>query len=241
MTDNKNKVTNPLQACTDVFIRPSEVFKALSVNDNWSWVPFILLSVLSALPAYMYFGVVDFSWYVDLQLNLSMPNASPAELDNARPFFGTAETTRTFAVFIAPISLILTSAMLALYYTALSRNDEKSIHSYFDWFGAQLWILMPTVIGSLLSILIIAATEQDSQISQAILSPTSLGFIFGIAADSKWFALFTSLRLEVIWSVYLGAVCLFQWTNFSVKKSYIVAAVPSLTILSIIFSWTLLK
>jgi hypothetical protein len=217
------------------------VFKALSIKDNWSWVPFILIAVITSLPAYMYFGVVDFTWYVDLQLSLNMPDASPAELENARPLFGTAESTRMFTLFIAPISLLVITAMLALYFTLLTKNDEKSIHSFFDWFGAQWWILMPTLVGALISLILILITDAGSQVSQAILSPTSLGYMFGTEEDSKWFGFLTSLRLETVWTIYLGAVCLHQWTNFSVKKAYIVSAIPSVIILSIVFAWTLSK
>jgi hypothetical protein len=241
MSENKNEVTNPLQACTDVFVRPSEVFKALSVKDNWSWVPFILVAIIGSLPAYMYFGVVDFAWYVDLQLSLSMPDASPAELENARPLFGTADSMRIFVLFIAPITLVVITAILALYFTLVTRNDEKSIHSFFDWFGAQWWIMMPTLVGALISLVLILMSDSGSQVSQAIMSPTSLGFIFGIEQDNKWFGLLTGVRLETIWTIYLGAMCLHQWTNFSNKKALIVSAIPSVIILSVVFSWTLFE
>ncbi len=49
------EITNPLQACLDVLIRPNPVFARLATANNWSWVPFVLLVVISILPAYAYF------------------------------------------------------------------------------------------------------------------------------------------------------------------------------------------
>lgn len=247
MTDSNSEenptteVSNPLQAASDVFVRPAEVFKALSVKDNWSWVPFILVAAMGALPAYLYFGIVDFAWYVDLQLSLSMPDASPAEIENTRPMFGTAASTQITTLLIAPLSLIIYAAIMALYYTLMTRNDEKSIHSFFDWYGAQWWIMLPTLISVVIALAIIVMTEPGSQISQAVLSPTSLGYIFGTDQESKWFGFMTGLRLETFWTIYLGAICLQQWTNFSIKKSYIIAALPQVLILTLVLLWALSK
>lgn len=239
MSENKYEVSNPLQACNDVFIRPAEVFKALSIKDNWSWVPFILVAVISALPAYLYFGVVDYSWYVDGQLAMAMPDASPAELDNMRPAYGSGERAALLALFGTPLGLIVMSAIMGLYYTLVTRNDDKSIHSFFDWYGAQWWFMMPTLLASVISLGLILLIEPGSQVSQAVLSPTSLGFIFSIENSSKWFGFMSSLRIDAVWVIYLGAICLQQWTNFSRKKSIIIAALPTVIILSVTLLWTI--
>jgi hypothetical protein len=239
MSENKNEVTNPIQACNDIFIHPSEVFKALSLKDNWSWIPFILVVIVSSLPAYLYFGVVDFNWYIDMQLSLSMPDASPAELENMRAMSGSAETAQVSALIGSPIFLVVIASIMALYYTLVTRNDEKSIHSFFDWFGAQWWFMMPTLIASVISMALILMVEPGAKVAQSILSPTSLAYIFSIDPSSKWAGFMSGLRIETIWTMYLGAICLQQWTNFSNKKSYIIAALPTVVILAIVFLWTL--
>jgi hypothetical protein len=239
MSENKHDVSNPLQACNDIFIRPSEVFKALSLKDNWSWVPFILVAVISALPSYLYFGVVDYSWYVDGQLAMVMPDASPAELENMRPAYGSGESAALFALFGTPLGLIIISAIMGLYYTLVTRNDDKSIHSFFDWYGAQWWFMMPTLIASVISLGLILLMEPGSQVSQSVLSPTSVAYIFSIEQSSKWFGFMSSLRIDSIWVIYLGAICLQQWTNFSRKKSIIIAALPTVIILCATLLWTI--
>jgi hypothetical protein len=240
MSENNYEVTNPIQACNDVFMRPSDVFRALSLKDNWSWLPFILVVVISSLPAYLYFDMVDYSWYVDTQIAQSMPDASPAELENVRPAYGTGKSAAMFALIGAPLYLIIVSAVLGLYFTLVTRNDEKSIHSFFDWYGAQWWFMMPTLIASAISLaLILIMVEPGSQTSQSVLSPTSLSYMLSIPTSSNWFTFMSYLRIDTIWSIYLGAICLQQWTNFSRNKSIIFSAIPTLIILTITLLWTI--
>ena len=42
-----HNVTNPFQACNDIFFKPNGVFKAVGENNNWSWMPFILIMAIS--------------------------------------------------------------------------------------------------------------------------------------------------------------------------------------------------
>ena len=77
-------VTNPFQALSDIFYQPSAVFNALAEKDNWSWIPFILIVIFSCLPAYMYYGFVDITWYQEAVLAGQAEEMSPAELDIAK-------------------------------------------------------------------------------------------------------------------------------------------------------------
>jgi hypothetical protein len=156
-----------------------------------------------------------------------------------RAMSGSAETAKLSALIGSPIFLAVIAAVMGLYYSVITRNDEKSIHSFFDWYGAQWWFMMPTLIASVISMGLILMVEPGAQVGQSILSPTSLAYIFSVDPSSKWTGLLSGLRLETIWTIYLGAVCLQQWTNFSTKKSYIVAASPTVTILAIVFLWAL--
>ena len=33
-----SEVTNPIQACNDIFFKPNGVFKAVNEHNNWSWL-----------------------------------------------------------------------------------------------------------------------------------------------------------------------------------------------------------
>ena len=75
-------VTNPIQACNDIFMRPGSVFEALKTHNNWSWIPFFIVSILAVLPSYLYFSSVDPVWYtVYVSTNSAdLRDLSPAEI-----------------------------------------------------------------------------------------------------------------------------------------------------------------
>ena len=79
-----SEVTNPIQACSDIFFKPNGVFAATNVNHNWSWFPFILVTVLAILPGYMYFNFVDFDWYRELVISTGYADTSPNEQQMVR-------------------------------------------------------------------------------------------------------------------------------------------------------------
>jgi len=232
------EVTNPIQACNDIFLKPNAVFKALAEKDNWSWIPFFIVIITATVPSYLYFGVVDFDWYQNTSLATQMPDASPAEIENIKAM-SSQSLVQTMTLIAGSIFMLIIVAIMSLYYTLVTRSDEKSIHSYLDWFGAQWWMLLPIVISSIISCVLILLTDAGAQVSEAILAPLSLGYIFGVEPSSQWFRVMIGLRLETIWSIYLGAVCLSQWTNFTMRKSVIVATIPTVLLLVVSLAFTL--
>ncbi|MCP9479595.1 hypothetical protein NNA33_16975 [Marisediminitalea aggregata] len=79
-----SEVTNPIQACNDIFFKPNGVFKAVNEHNNWSWVPFLIVTVLSVLPGYLFINFVDFAWYQDMLINTQYGDMSPAEQNQIR-------------------------------------------------------------------------------------------------------------------------------------------------------------
>ncbi|MFC4699774.1 YIP1 family protein [Glaciecola siphonariae] len=230
--NNPQQVSNPIQAASEIFYKPTAVFDAIAVKDNWSWIPFILVTVLSIVPTYLYFNLVDFQWYTNMIATAQMPDASPAETE---AFANAMElgSTQMISVIGLAIGLPIIMAILAGYYTLWTRNDEKSIHGFTDWYGAMWWIAMPAIINALASCIYLTLQAPGSEISQAGLAPLSLAFLAGIDMESTWFGLTSSLRIDSIWTILLGALCLKSWTNFSFNKSLFVSALPSVLIYTV--------
>ena len=222
-----SEVTNPIQACNDIFLKPRGVFAALSHRDNWSWIPFVIVILFSILPTYLYFGVVDYGWYQDQTLATQMPDASPKELENIKAM-STASTAQTMTLIFGGIGVLVVTAIVALYHTLVTKNDDKSIHSFLDWFGAQWWFALPMVFNALISCVLIMLAEPGAQLNQSVIAPVSLAYISGMEMSSAWFNFAQGVRLDTIWGVYLTTVCLSEWTNFSTRKSLIVALIPVL-------------
>lgn len=227
------KVTNPFQAASEIFYKPKAVFEALSVRDNWSWIPFLLLAIILFLPPYLYFGIVNFDWWLDAAIMPSLENLSPAEQENRLAIHGGQVQTQLTNALAPAISIIILSAIKAFYLTLMTKNDEKSIHGFTDWYGAVLWIAMPVLVSALFALLLLTFQEPGAQISSAIIAPLSLAFLFGTDMSSPWFSLMSIISLDSFWMIFLAYVCLRTWTQFSQVRAIIVALIPAL------FTWSL--
>jgi hypothetical protein len=220
-----DKVSNPFQAMKDIFVKPNQVFATINETYNWSWVPFICISMVSAIPVYMYFNFVDFSWYTEFMVQSLSGNLSPAEQSMLRNNMTDQAQSLWAGVFSSIFVVILSNAILALYLNIITKADEECIQGYTDWYGFSWWVSIPVIISSLIAALVVLLAT-DSQLSPMSLSPTSMAFIFNVGMDSAWSSFAQSIRLESFWVMYLIAVGLSQWTQIPTKKTYIIAIAP---------------
>ena len=229
-------VTNPFQACRDIILKPNRVFAKLKVTDNWSWIPFFLVTGFAVLSVYSYLAAVDIEWLRDTFLALTTKDLSPAEIKAMRDMMGQGNVLLFSMSFGMVIKLIIFNAIMAAYLHMCCKSDEECVQGFTDWFGFCWWTSLPLVVVSLISCLV-TMLSSTSQISQLVLEPTSLAFIFSLEMGSAWFGLFGSLKLEYIWTVYLTTVGLSQWTNLTRTKIYRIAIAPYVLIFSL---WLLL-
>lgn len=229
------QVNNPFQAMKDIFVKPNQVFATIADTHNWSWLPFILISVATAVPLYLYFNFVDFEWYRELIVQASAGDLSPAEQNMFRSNVHQAQILWA-SVFGGILSITVSNAVLALYLNITTKADEECVQGYTDWYGFTWWASMPSVvIGVIATVIVLLA--RDPQLSPVSISPTSLAFIFGVDMASPWSTLAQAIRLESVWVMYLIAVGLSQWTRLPVKKTYAIAIAPYALIWGI---WTLI-
>ena len=219
-----HSVTNPLQACNDIFFKPGGVFTAVCEKNNWSWVAFIVVIVMALLPQYLFVNFVDIAWYQDLIISTE-GDLSPAEIDQRRAFMTRSAFMLQHVVFTG-IGFIVIQAIMALYLHLCTRNDDSHVFGFTDWYGFMWWTAMPAVINSLVAVALLLFWA-DHQVSPAILAPFSLAFVLGIEMSSQWYGVASGLSLITLWSIYLMAVGIARWTSFSTKKSVIIAAAPT--------------
>ena len=219
-------VTNPIQACSEVFVRPRAVFEALKTRNNWSWVPFILTAIIGSLPGYLYFTSVDQDYYHSLlKMSPDFRDLSPAEIETALSFTQTADIAM-YVPIGSVLAMIVVTAIIAIYYKAVTGSDEENLAGFTDWYGACWWIGMPTVIGAVISILMILLGSADGQIHPSLASATSIGNVLNIGLDSAWFNFANSVRLEMVWNYYIAAVAIGTWTRFAFNKCLLLAGLP---------------
>lgn len=219
------QVSNPFSAMKEIVTRPNRVFATINDIHNWSWLPFIIIAVVSALPLYIYFNFVDFTWYNDLIVQSVTGDLSPAEQSAVRNAMPDQAQSVWTGVFGTVFGLIIGNALLALYLNIVTKSDEECVQGYTDWYGFTWWVSIPTIISSLLAVVIVLFAS-DPQLSPISLAPTSLAFIFSVEMSSPWSALMQAIRLETVWVIYLITVGLSQWTQLPAKKNYTIAIAP---------------
>ncbi|MFC3120554.1 YIP1 family protein [Agaribacter flavus] len=236
-SEQTKEISNPIQAASEVFYRPQAVFNTIGKVNNWSWIPFIIVTALLFIPSYLYYGMVDLDWLIHQMALANDPEASPAELENFKSQL--PKEAIIWSAYGIPIGVAIVNAIIAGYYTLVTRNDEENVQGYMDWYGAGWWILMPTVVNGLIACILLALQAHGTQVSPAIVSPLSLAFMFGVEITSGWFNFLSSVRLDSFWSILLAGYCINCWTSYSFQKSLILAAVPSLFIWLLSFMFAL--
>jgi hypothetical protein len=230
------QVSNPFQAMKDIIVKPNQVFATISETPNWSWIPFLFIVIIGAIPTYMYFNFVDFSWYTELMVQAMAGDLSPAEQNVFRNLMSDQAQSLWTGVFGSVVMLLITNAIVALYLNIVTKADEECVQGYTDWYGFSWWVSMPVIVSSLIGIVVVLVA-QDNQLTPVSMAPTSLAFIFSVEMNSSWASLMQSIRLESVWVMYLIAVGLSQWTELSTRKTYVIAIAPYLLIWGI---WALI-
>lgn len=225
-----HNVTNPFQACNDIFFKPNGVFKAVGEHNNWSWMPFLLVMGITLASQYLYVNFVDIEWFANI--NIAAQGAmSPAEEEQMRAFFS-RDTLLWSQLIGAFFILIIVNAVYAVYVNLATRSDDSHVFGFTDWYGFSWWLSMPYVVTLLLGVALLLFSG-DHQTTPAILAPTSLSFILSVPMDSNWFAFTQAIRLELFWGIYLAMVGISQWTSFSRQKAATIAIAPYAIIYSI--------
>ncbi|MEP4891651.1 MAG: YIP1 family protein [Aliiglaciecola sp.] len=222
-----------MQASLQIFTKPNGVFEAANNNDNWSWIPFLLVMSFVLLPLYLYYNFVDFEWYRDYIVNSTAGNLSPAEQNNIR-----AQIRPDFLVvgilMVAFLFQVIVNLVLAAYLNLVAKTDDECINGFTDWYGFTWWISLPSVISFITAILVLALAE-NNQMPISELNPLALSYWLGLGEDSKWFGLANLVKPELFFSIYLIAVGLSHWTKFNRAKIYTVAIAPFAIVITLWF------
>ncbi len=221
---NQASISSPIQACKQIILKPNHVFATLKSVENWSWIPFFLVSLFTVLPVYFYFTTIDFDWYTGLIIESQYGDVSPAEQQAFRNNMQ-LESLLYLTIISSIIGMVIINAIHAVYLHKITQIDEENVLSFGDWYGFTWWASLPAIITGILAIIILFLFGHE-QILPTQINPLSLAFILGLNMDSSWFGLAQSVRLESIWSLYLVAVGVSQWTQLKGKQCYIIAAAP---------------
>lgn len=232
------KSSNVMTALVDIFISPSKAFNGLKEAKGWSFVAFILLAGILAASMFAFYNKADPQFLIDQQVAAASVDATIAEQKMIRQSMEqTIDMQVWFAIFGGIIGLAVINALMAGYYLFVSKQDPEANYGYGAWYGFGVWAMMPLVI-YYLGFLILVLTASTNQISQTLMNYSSINqLLIGLEIGHPFYTLLESLNIFSIWSIFIAAIGLKSWTNFTFNKALVFAALPSIVIYGI---WTVI-
>ena len=232
------KSSNVMTALVDIFISPSKAFNGLKEAKGWSFVAFILLAGILAASMFAFYNKADPQFLIDQQEAAASVDATIAEQKMIRQSMEqTIDMQVWFAMFGGIIGLAVINALMAGYYLFVSKQDPEANYGYGAWYGFGVWTMMPMIISSL-GLLILVLTASTDQISQTLFNYASINqLLIGLEIGHPFYTLLESLNIFSIWGIFIAAIGLKSWTNFTFNKALLFAALPSIVIYGI---WTVI-
>jgi hypothetical protein len=232
------KSSNVMTALVDIFISPSKAFNGLKEAKGWSFVAFILLAGILAASMFAFYNKADPQYLIDQQVAVASVDATIAEQKMIRQSMEqTIDMQVWFAMIGGIIGLAVINALMAGYYLFVSKQDPEANYGYGAWYGFGVWTMMPMIISSL-GLLILVLTASTDQISQSLFNYASINqLLIGLEIGHPFYTLLESLNIFSIWGIFIAAIGLKSWTNFTFNKALLFAALPSIVIYGI---WTVI-
>ena len=232
------KSSNVMTALVDIFISPSKAFNGLKEAKGWSFVAFILLAGILAASMFAFYNKADPQFLIDQQVAVASVDATIVEQKMIRQSMEqTIDLQVWFAMIGGIIGLAVINALMAGYYLFVSKQDPEANYGYGAWYGFGVWTMMPMIISSL-GLLILVLTASTDQISQSLFNYASINqLLIGLEIGHPFYTLLESLNIFSIWGIFIAAIGLKSWTNFTFNKALLFAALPSIVIYGI---WTVI-
>lgn len=238
--NNDMKSNNMFAGVMDTFVAPTKAFNGLKEAKGWAWFAAVLLLASVISSQFAYYNAVDTEFLVAQQMETieASGDLNPAELEQTEASIAqSAPMMAWFAAIGGSIAILVFSALFALYYYLISKQDPQCEQGYGDWYGFTLFTSLPTIFAGIgtLALVFSAAT---AQIPLSVMSFSSLNqLVFNLAPTDALYSLLEGLNIFTFWAIALAYFGLKSWTNFSSNKALVFALLPNVLIFGI---WALI-
>ncbi len=229
-------------AITDIFLSPSKAFNGLKSTNGWSWSAFLLIIIFSTVAMYLFYTHVDPNFLIEQQISQLGDDLTSKDRDAAvngiKQF---ADIQVWFAIGAPILAIAIFNAVYALYFMLISKIDPQSDIKFGDWYGFSIWTMMPAIINSLGTIILVLTAKTD-QLSLTIFNYASINqLLLNLDINNPFYGLTESFGLFTIWGMILTVIGLKNWTNFTKNQAVIYGLLPSIVIFGIWFCVSALK
>jgi Yip1 domain len=209
---------------------PKAAAKAIEQKPTF-WFPLIVLTLVTAGTAYIFFSWVDMAWFADATLRANPRQMTEEQIAQAAQFMsgGTIKWIGVIgSLFVVPII----SLLYALYYLIAGRITGVS-RSYKQWFSLTCWTSLPQVLATLPGLFVLMTTT-NRQVGQSVMSPFSLNeLFFHRTMDQPGYSFLTSMNLVLFVSLFLAVLALRLWSGRSWLFCSVFTLLPTLLIFGI--------
>jgi hypothetical protein len=200
-----------LQRVTSIFSAPSKTFADIKRGSKSWWMPFIIMAAIG----YLFFAAVSFKvgmqQVVDNQMKMmsekqqeQMAQAPPAQ----REMSAKIALYFTEGVFAAgPVFLLLVAAVVSLVLWGTINFVFGGKASFGGIFAVWFFANLPSVLKSLLGIIVIFAGNSPETFNIKNFAPTNVAAFLPVMETNKAvYALANSLDIVTIWSLILMGI-----------------------------------
>jgi hypothetical protein len=221
----------------NIFLEPAKVFADLREKPTFL-VPALVVTVLSALSACLYFFNVDPDWFANHQLAAAAGEMSAAELEQAKNFMPGARTLGYITAVTTPLMMLVVYSIFALYYMLAGKVAGNPV-SFRHGLALTAWSTMPMVLAAVVSIVgIYTSSNQSSYESMQLLNVDPL--FVQLPMDHDWSLLARSFSLLNLWVWFLAALGWKTWFRTGWGSALFVVMLPSLVIYGVMALFALI-
>jgi hypothetical protein len=219
--------TDPKAAAREIEQRPSY------------WFPLLVVCLVTAGSAYMFYSWVDFDWFIDTTLRSSAAGRRLTDAQLAQAAHVMSRNTTKWASVISGFVLVPIIKLLGALYYLLAGKITGISRSFEQWFSLNCWTGLPQVLSSLSGVLVLVTTT-NRQLDPGILSPLSLNeLFFHLPMGAPAYTLLTSINLLQFASLFLTALAVRLWSGRSWLFSSVFALFLPVLILGVGTLWAL--
>lgn len=211
----------------NIFLEPGKVFAELKDKPTFL-VPALIVAVLTAVSATLYFLNVDAEWFSSQQLAAMAGEMSKAELEQVGKMM---PGPRTMAWFTAPMVLLtmaLTYAVFAFYYWLAGKVTGNPV-SYRQGLALASWANMPMLLAAIVAIVAVYTSSPQSTFESMQLLSVDPLFV-QLPMDHDWSRLAKSFSLLNFWVWFLAALGWKTWFRTGWGQALSVVMLPSVLI-----------
>lgn len=216
---------------------PRKAFAEIDARPRF-WFPLLVLILATVAALVWYRSVVDLEWVADREARAAA-SAFGIQLTEAQVQQSVERAVRnrtlgTVAVVIgAPILITVFGLLTALYFLLAGRITGVR-RSFRHWFSFVWWTGLPGAILSLVAAALVLLTTTTTQIDQADLKPLNINSLLALKSFGQpGYALFSSMDLIQLFSLYLSIVGVRAWSGRSWLFSSLFALLPYVLIYGI--------